>query len=192
MNIRKITTALALSAAVAIPVLATDAEDAKKLESVDKWFAQYDRNKDEKLTVEEFSMGKSYFKALDTDQNGILTRDEAKAAVLHAPKKRSIDWKKMDTDGDGFVTVREWTDEPAEFDKLDLDGDRVLSRYDRDLAKERGRAESRLQAFDKDKDNFVSRAEWPADADTFYARDRNRDGKLTLEELMEDVKRKQQ
>lgn len=191
MNIRKITTVLALSFAAALPALASDAEAAKKIASVEKWFAQYDRDGDERLTADEFSMGKSYFKALDMDQDGVLTKDEAKTAVLAAPKRRTINWKKMDTDGDGYVTVREWTEEPEEFDKLDLDRDRVLSSYDRDLAKERGRAESRLAAYDKDKDDFVSRAEWPADEATFYARDRNRDGKLTLEELMEDVKRKQ-
>lgn len=191
MNIRKITTALALTLAAALPAMANDAEAAKKIENVDKWFAQYDRNGDDRLTADEFSMGRSYFKALDIDKDGILTREEAKTALSSAPKKRSIDWKKMDADGDGYITVREWTEDPAEFDKLDLDRDRVLSRYDRDLAKERGRAESRMLAYDKDKDNFVSREEWPADADTFYRRDRNRDGKLTVEELMEDVKRKE-
>lgn len=193
MNIRKITSALALSLAIAIPAVAQpgSAEDAKKIENVDKWFTQYDRNRDGQLTADEFSMGKSYFAALDTSKDGILTREEAKAALLAAPKKKpSIDWKKMDTDRDGYVTVREWTGEAADFDALDIDNDRVLSRYDRELAREHGRAESRLLAYDKDKDGFVARSEWPADEATFYARDRNRDGKLNLEELMEDVKRK--
>lgn len=190
MNIRKITTALALSAAVAIPAVAAS-DDAKKIENVDKWFAQYDRNQDQQLTAEEFSMGKSYFAALDTDKDGILTREEAKAALLAKSKKRGVDWKKLDTNRDGYVTVREWTGAPEEFDKLDLDGDRVLSKYDRELAKEQGRAESRLQAFDKDKDGFVSKEEWPADAATFAERDRNHDDRLTLEELMEDVVREQ-
>lgn len=193
MNIRKITSALTFSLSIAIPAMAQpgSAEDAKRIENVDKWFTQYDRNNDGQLTADEFSMGRSYFAALDTDKNGSLTREEAKAALLAAPKKKpAIDWKKLDTDRDGYITVREWTGEAADFDALDVDNDRVLSRYDRDLARERGRAESRLTAFDKDKDGFVARSEWPADEATFYARDRNRDGKLDVDELMEDVKRK--
>jgi Ca2+-binding EF-hand superfamily protein len=190
LKIPNITAALALSLAVAIPAVAQSdpAEDAKRIETVDKWFTQYDRNRDGKVTVDEYSMGKSYFAALDANKDGILTREEAKAALT--PRKRAMDWKKMDTDKDGYVTVREWTGTSAEFDEHDLDNDRVLSRYDRDLGREMSRAENRLEAFDADRDGFVSRQEWPADEATFQKRDRNHDGKLTVEELMEDVKKK--
>ena len=191
MNIRTITTALALSLAVAAPALMADAKsDAKKTASVDKWFVDYDRNRDGILTIEEFTPGKSFFRALDTDSNGSLTAEEAKAALLAQPKKESVNWKKLDTNGDGYITVREWEGEAAEFDELDLDGDRVLSKYDRDLAKEKRRAESRLDAYDKNQDGFVDRAEWPADSTTFAKRDRNRDNRLTVDELMEDVVKK--
>jgi len=190
LKIPNITAALALSLAVAIPAVAQSnaAEEAKRSEAVDKWFTQYDRNRDGHVTVDEYSMGKSYFAALDANKDGILTRDEAKAALT--PRKRAMDWKKLDTDKDGYVTVREWTGTPEEFDEHDLDGDRVLSSYDRELGREMNRAENRLEAFDKDKDGFVSRKEWPADAATFEQRDRNHDEKLTVEELMEDVKKK--
>lgn len=193
MNIRKIATALALSLAAAVPAAYADqkADEAKKVASVDKWFADYDRNRDEQLTIEEFSLGKTYFRALDTDKNGILTRDEAKAALLAQPKKESVNWKKLDTNGDGYITVREWEGDMADFDALDTDGDRVLSKYDRELAKEKRRAEGRMEAYDKDKDGYVSREEWPADAATFAQRDRNRDERLTVDELMEDVVKQQ-
>lgn len=192
MNIRQITTALALTCAVAVPMAAQSGEDAKQTETVNGWFANYDRNRDEKLTADEFSLGKTYFAALDLDRNGSVTRDEALSALrMKKEKGTSIDWTKMDADADGYITVREWTGTPEEFDAHDLDRDRVLSRYDRDLAREQKRAQNRLTAYDTDKDGFVSQKEWPADSATFRQRDRNRDGQLDVEELAEDIKRKE-
>ncbi|HUR79310.1 MAG TPA: hypothetical protein VM733_00995 [Thermoanaerobaculia bacterium] len=193
MKIRNITTALALTLAAAIiPVAhAETPEEAKQLAAVDKWFEQYDRNHDAQLTVDEFSLGKSYFHALDMDKNGILTREEAKQASLKkSTSSTNINWMAMDSDNDGYVTVREFTGTSAEFDALDLDRDRVLSRHDRDLGREHNRAKGRLAAYDKDKDGLVSIKEWPADEATFRQRDRNRDGMLNVDELAEDVKRK--
>jgi len=190
LKIRNISSALALALVVAIPAAAEAADEAKKLEQVDTWFTQYDRNNDGHVTAAEFSMGKSYFGALDTNKDGVLTRAEAKAAVV-AANTRPLDWKKLDTDKDGYVTVREWTGSAADFDKLDLDNDRVLSNYDRDLARARRRAEGRLASFDKDGDGFVALSEWPAEKSLFQERDRSpRDGKLSVEELTEDVRRK--
>jgi Ca2+-binding EF-hand superfamily protein len=193
LKIPNITIALALTIAAAVPMAqAQTADDAKQLAAVDKWFEQYDRNHDAQLTVDEFSLGKSYFHALDLDKNGILTREEAKAASTRKPEHTTnITWMSMDADNDGYVTVREWTGTPEDFDTLDLDHDRVLSRYDRDLAKEQNRAKGRLAAYDKDKDGLVSIKEWPADEATFRQRDRNRDGMLNVDELAEDVKRKE-
>ena len=192
MNIRKFTTALVLTVAAAVPAAYAQSNDeAKQAATVDKWFEQYDRNHDAQLTADEFSLGKSYFKALDMDRNGSLTRDEAKQALGRKPAKPSLNWNEMDRDKDGYVTVREWTGTPEEFDAADADGDRVLSRYDRDLVREHNRAKGRLEAYDKDKDGLVSMKEWPADEGLFRKRDRNRDGMLNVDELAEDVVRKE-
>jgi len=192
LKIRNITAAVALSFAVAVPAAQADTTDeAKQTASVDKWFVDYDRNHDGRLTIEEFSLGKTYFHALDMDRNGSLTREEALQALAKKGASKSINWSEMDSDKDGYVTVREWTGTPAEFDAHDLDGDRVLSSYDRALARERSRAAGRLKVYDKDGDGLVSQQEWPADATTFRQRDRNRDGMLNVDELAEDVKRKE-
>jgi Ca2+-binding EF-hand superfamily protein len=190
LTIRNITTALALTCAVAVPAAhAQSAQDVSQTTNVDVWFERFDKNKDEKLTIDEFGHGKTYFATLDLDRDGALTRDEAKQALLRKSGTH-IDWKKMDTDSDGYITVREWTGTPEEFDTYDLDQDRVISRYDRDLAREKSRAKGRLEAFDKDKDGLVSMKEWPADEGLFRQRDRNHDGMLSVDELAEDVKRK--
>lgn len=191
MKIHNITTALALTVAAAVPVAYAQADDAaKQAATVEKWFATYDRNHDAQLTSDEFSLGKSYFNALDIDRNGKVTSDEAKQALGRKPGKTIHNWSEMDRDKDGYVTVREWTGTSEEFDLADADRDRVLSRYDRDLAREHKRAKGLLTAFDKDQDGLVSVKEWPADADTFRKRDRNRDGMLNVDELAEDVVKK--
>ena len=194
MKIRNITAVLALSFAVAVPAAQADtADEAKQAASVDQWFKDYDRNHDQQLTIEEFSLGKTYFHALDVDKNGSVTREEALKALAMATQNnaKSINWSTMDRDNDGYVTVREWTGTPEEFDAHDLDGDRVLSPYDRALAREHARATRRLKAYDKNGDGLVSQEEWPADVNTFRQRDHNRDGMLNVDELAEDVKRKE-
>jgi Ca2+-binding EF-hand superfamily protein len=193
LNIRKITTALALSVAVAVPAAyaesATATADAKRVATVNSWFERFDRDRNEKLTTEEFTLGRSYFAALDLDRDGILTRQEGLTALSKSGK--TTDWKKMDTDGDGYVTVREWTGDAADFDAADTDGDRVLSRHDRDLRRAQHQAHSRLEKYDKNADGFVSESEFPADAAEFRKRDHNRDGRLNVDELMDDVGRKE-
>ena len=190
MNIRNLTTALVLTCAAAVPAAYAQSEaEAKQAATIESWFQKYDANKDGKLTADEFGGNRAYHTTLDLDRDGYLTRDEA-AQGLRKSTGKPLDWKKMDTDGDGYVTVREWTGTPEEFDAQDLDRDRVLSHYDRDLAREKKRAQSRLEAYDQDKDGRISQKEWPADVAVFRERDRNRDGMLDVEELQEDVKRK--
>jgi Ca2+-binding EF-hand superfamily protein len=192
LKIRNITAALALTCLVAAPAALAQTADEAKTASVEKWFELYDRNHDQLLTVEEFSLGKTFFTALDLDRNGSVPRDEAKQALLKKNTVKTINWSPMDADKDGYVTVREWTGTAEEFDAHDLDGDRVLSSYDRALGRERNRAAGLLKVYDKDGDGLISSKEWPADVSTFRQHDRNRDGMLNVDELQEDVKRKEQ
>lgn len=195
MNIRKITSALALSLAFSAVALAqnantapaadTAAADKAKTDNVDNWFGRFDYNKDGKVTLEEFGLGKTYFKALDLDSDGALTREEAKQALL---KKSTVpDLRAMDTDKDGYVTRREWTGDQAGFDELDKDNDGVLSAKDRQLARSEAKAKKRLEAFDKNKDGVLTQDEWPADASSFRKQDLNRNGVLTVDELGDHI-----
>jgi Ca2+-binding EF-hand superfamily protein len=186
--IRKTTTALALSLALAIPLAAqktaNQAEKQAPPEKVDAWFAKYDANHDGQLTVQEFRPGRTLFAALDVDTNGTVTRDEAiEALTPKADKKPTVDLKKLDTDGDGYVTRREWDGDQEGFDRLDADNDGVLSKQDRELVRSRARAEERLKAYDKNEDGFVSEDEWPGTPETFRQQDSNRNGKITVDEL---------
>ncbi|MGZ8711554.1 MAG: EF-hand domain-containing protein, partial [Thermoanaerobaculia bacterium] len=61
-------------------------------------FARYDTNNDGKVTPEEFRGGKTLFTAYDADGDGVLTLEEVKAATKTAssPNFRALD---TDNDG---------------------------------------------------------------------------------------------
>ena len=183
MNTRKILSALALTLVSAAPAALAQNEKAKAdpAAAVDKWFAQYDKNTDEKLTRQEFRLGRTYFNALDLDADGILTREEAKKAIAQQPVE--VDTTVMDTDKDGYITRREWTGDQPGFDKLDRDNDGVISRIDYEIEADEARAKQRLESLDKDKDGIVQRAEWPGNDESFRMQDSNRNGSLSVDEL---------
>jgi Ca2+-binding EF-hand superfamily protein len=198
LKIRNIITALALSLTVA----ATADEPAKaknqgvdlssRSESYETWFARYDENKDDKLTMDEFRGGKMLFTGYDTDRDGILTREEIKKAKSMSSRP-SI--RTLDTDKDGFVNRREWTGTQEEFDAVDLDNDGVWSKADLTIEKEKTRAKGLLERMDTDKDGVVSSEEWTAtgrDAASFRRQDLNLNSTLDLEELATPVKAKKQ
>jgi Ca2+-binding EF-hand superfamily protein len=189
LTIQKTTTALALSLALAIPLAAQkprkQVEKKDPVANIDGWFAKYDDNRDGHLTVQEFALGRTLFAAVDLDKNGVLTREEAIDAMTKKQAEPTVNLRKLDTDGDGFVTRREWDGDQAGFDRLDADNDGVLSKKDRDLIRNRERADQRMAAYDKNKDGIISQDEWPGSEETFRQQDGDRNGKITVDELVE-------
>ncbi len=195
MKIRTITTALALSLTTVL--MADEPAPAKPKPVVDRsskaasgevLFARYDKNKDGKVTPDEFQGGKTLFHAYDANQDGVLTMDEIQAAkkVETAPN-----FRELDADKDGFVTRREWQGTQEEFDAVDLDHDGVWSKLDRAIEKHHTQAKGELEKFDTDRDGLISAAEWTAgkrDDASFRRRDLNKNGSLDLEELATPVK----
>jgi Ca2+-binding EF-hand superfamily protein len=195
LKIRTITPALALSLTTVL--LADEPAPAKPKPVVDRsvrsasgevLFARYDKNKDGKVTPEEFQGGKLLFHAYDADNDGILTMDEIKAAKN---AETAPNFRELDADKDGFVTRREWQGTQEEFDAVDLDHDGVWSKLDRAIEKRHTQAQGELARFDTDQDGVISAAEWAAgkrDAASFRLRDLNKNGSLDLEELATPVK----
>jgi Ca2+-binding EF-hand superfamily protein len=199
LKIRTITTALALSVTAALMADET-AQPAKAKPVVDRsskavsgevLFTRYDKNKDGKVTPEEFRGGKTLFEAYDADKDGVLLLEEVKAAKQAASTGPSF--RELDTDKDGFVTRREWQGTQEEFDAVDLDHDGVWSKLDRALEKRHTQAKGEIQMFDTDKDGVISSDEWTTggrDISSFRVRDLNRNGSLDLQELATPVARK--
>lgn len=197
MKIRTITTAaLALSLAATLtaqePQTAQKAQQQQPKPAVDRsskavsgevLFGRYDKNKDGKVTPEEFRGGNTLFAAYDANKDGFLTLDEVQSAkkVTTGPN-----FRELDTDKDGFVTRREFQGTDEEFDEVDLDRDGVWSKLDRAIEKRHIQAKGEIERMDTGKDGTISSEEWIAagrDAGTFRQRDRDRNGSLDVEEI---------
>ena len=68
------------------------------------------------------------FDKLDTNNDGVLSKDEMKAA---REKMRAVHISKIDTDGDGRISRAEAAAHPKlaqNFDRIDTNGDGFLSK----------------------------------------------------------------
>jgi Ca2+-binding EF-hand superfamily protein len=105
----------------------------------------------------------------------------------------------MDDNGDGQISRAEWQGSAQSFRVHDWNGDGVLSgaevralanaelQDDPDYAPDRAVlndwSERRFQQLDRNRDNRVTRAEWPYDYEQFSRVDRNRDNVVTRTEF---------
>lgn len=104
--------------------------------------------------------------ALDTNHDGVVTREEALAASTARVDKL---FATLDTDHDGTLTQ-------AEFDQA----------RDQRIARAQERAQERFKAQDKNADGLLSKEEvagLPMLAQRFDRLDTNKDGQLSQEEL---------
>lgn len=152
-----------------------------------KLFDKLDADGDGFITrAEESAMAERRFKKRDADGDGILSAEELK--TRHQCKKRrwwgggkrschrchkKHHWRaglieKMDTDGDGNVSMAEFSANSAEmFQKADTDGDERVTREEMRAAYKRHRqercrerSERRFEKLDADGDGWLSREEF--------------------------------
>jgi Ca2+-binding EF-hand superfamily protein len=104
-------------------------------------FDQMDQDKDGRLTRAEFSGPPALFDRADADSDGAITKAEAarfagsqgetkpalakQASGLRKPGRAILD---MDTDDDGKISREEFQGRPAQFRRIDGDGDGFLTR----------------------------------------------------------------
>jgi Ca2+-binding EF-hand superfamily protein len=126
-------------------------------------FQMFDANRDGQLSIHELRTAWSRLEPLDTEKKGYVTADQIarqfQVLVAHGPAQNFLalgpqglqgrgpvpdvvlprglpEWfRKMDTNGDGFVSPREFLGSRADFNRIDTNGDGLIDpqeaeRYD--------------------------------------------------------------
>jgi len=135
-KLEKLSAAAGVTAMLALAAMAGAAErrppaDANKDGALD--FAEMQTRRGD-LTIEQFN-------AMDKDHNGLVTREEMRAAGKERMDARAAErFKKLDANGDGGVTQAEidaarQKGEAERFKKLDTNGDGKLSQAEMDAGR---------------------------------------------------------
>ncbi|MDK3016159.1 EF-hand domain-containing protein [Pseudodonghicola flavimaris] len=97
-------------------------------------FARIDANGDGQISQEEFlALRRQMFAAMDADGNGQLTKAEiesARARQANGRTPRSNQIWKQDSNGDGVLTLSEYTAQTRGFAYADSNSDGVLSQQE--------------------------------------------------------------
>jgi len=97
--------------------------------------------------------------------------------------------ERLDTDGDGVISLAEFTQPPDLFERLDLNEDGSITREEAEQARQQHQAEmaeraaERFREADTDQNGFLSPAEFPGPDRAFERLDADNDGQLSPEEL---------
>ena len=174
-------------------------------------FARFDRNGDDKLTLEEVpEERRGFFEPLiqraDRDGDGALSQEEFTAAMSRQqpgqpgstpPAAASAGGERLfvaiDANGDGTLSAEEIAAAADSLKKLDANGDGAISREElRPAAGERARAPrtaaATIQQADRDGDAKLSKLEAPSPLmENFERVDANGDGLVDEAELAESM-----
>jgi Ca2+-binding EF-hand superfamily protein len=183
------------AAAVLITPVAAMAQVAAAREQT---FRERDKNHDGVLTAEEYGGHFGNFRALDTNGDHVLSRDEfvnrhrevnepapAQPAEPITPAVPD-NFSQIDRNGDNAITRAEWRADlaPASFARLDRNHDGVVTRDEFNNPLPADSAEARFAELDRNGDGVLTRSEWRADPFSFNRADRNNDNRVTVDEYV--------
>src|SRR5262245_27843804 len=151
-------------------------------------FAGMDTNHDGRITRDEWRGNDVSFNQHDWNGDGVLSGAEV-APGAQPPFGRGDDdnfdrFDRLDANHDGRLSLAEWPGDPAVFQRLDVNGDRFLTRDELRRREDEG---SRFDRLDVNRDGRISVSEWPGDRVTFDRLDLNHDGFLTRDELRQQL-----
>jgi Ca2+-binding EF-hand superfamily protein len=145
-------------------------------------FERLDRNRDGRISRQEFPFERASFNRADHNRDGVLSRGEFLGGDdPNQDDDREDPFWNLDVNRDNRVDEMEWHGTRARFQALDDNRDGYLTPSE--LA---GTAEPPPDLFasvDRNKDGAVTRDEWYWDDASFKVRDVNGDGRISRDEV---------
>jgi Ca2+-binding EF-hand superfamily protein len=143
-------------------------------------FTSIDRNRDGRVTRDEWFYDMEGFLRADRNRDNVLTRAEFLGGEIDDDREDTF--LDLDHDRDGRVERNEWHGSREAFEWMDRNNDGVLSRAE--VAGEQMPTERDLFAsLDTNRSGVIERNEWQWSRVSFNGRDRNNDGVLSRNEL---------
>ena len=148
----------------------------------ERGFQRLDRDRDGRVTRAEFPFDRTAFNRTDHNRDGVLSRGEFLGGEDPSEDDdREDSFSNLDYNRDNRVDRNEWHGTRGRFDGLDRDRDGFLTR-----AEFAGTADAPPDLFasvDANRDGAVTPDEWYWDQASFGARDLNRDGRISRDEV---------
>jgi Ca2+-binding EF-hand superfamily protein len=153
-------------------------------------YTYMDKNRDGKVTRQEWTASSNSFEARDWNNNGVLEGDELRVGYKGKPKKElsfeeaiRMRFEEIDVNNDNILSTWEWPADRKSFDQLDDNGDRTLTRIE--FHDRRQEAPDAFTTLDNNRDGVLSKKEAKLDKQNFEWLDDNRDGKITRNEYFD-------
>jgi Ca2+-binding EF-hand superfamily protein len=148
-------------------------------------FLGYDMNNDTRVAASEWPGDRRLFDRLDTNNDGYLTMQEyAQGAGFRLDSQGGAPYAfaNIDNNRDGWITRNEWNLGSNDFNRLDVNRDNRISRFEfeNDTASYQDtRSPGQFVNLDANRDGWISRGEWRTSAAEFNRFDTNNDNRIS-------------
>jgi len=169
--------------AVAVPAISQNLQNQQE----QMRFQGMDRNRDGRITRNEWRGNNQSFSNEDWNGDGVLSGDEVRPGAsrvgeLLSSERTAARFRDLDGNNDGVITRTEWRDDRKAFDRLDTNRNGMLNRDE--FFANKNDLEGRFADLDRNNDGAIARNEWDDDRQAFDALDANRNGVLSHGEFI--------